>query len=410
MLAAVDVETTGLFPTVDRVIEIAIVVMEIDGRPVRRFSSLVNPMRDVGPTSIHGISAEDVSGAPTFAQLAGQIVAALDGVVALVGHNVWFDNSFLKSEFARLGHDWPDAPALCTMRLAGGGRLAQCCEDFGVPVPTQAHSAEADAKAAADLLLRLLSDSPRELARIRNLKPVSWPLVANVDAAAPISRELARESSERAVRLLSDLFSLAGTAVVPDDSVGMLYLDMLGRFLDDRRLESGEVRRLRDVAIDLGLSGRRVRELHVSFLEHLVIEAKRDKVITELEARDLSRVASLLGLTDADVSRALESVVPTTSDCGDGPAASAVDWTGKRVCFTGESQCIHESETLTREKAAEIATAHGLIVVESVTKKLDILVVADPYSQSGKAVKARKYGIRVLHEPAFWDALGAEVT
>jgi DNA polymerase-3 subunit epsilon len=408
MLAAIDVETTGLFPTVDRVIEIAILVMEIDGRPVRQFCSLVNPARDVGATSIHGISAEDVSGAPTFAALAGHVVKALDGVVALVGHNVWFDNSFLKSEFARLGHDWPEAPTLCTMRLAGGGRLSQCCEDFGVALPTLSHSAEADAKASADLLLRLLPDSPRELARLRNLRPVTWPRVPISDAA-PIGRERARASSARSAGYLNELFCLAGASVEPDDSAGMQYLDLLGRLLDDRRLDSGEVDHLRDVARDLGLSGRMVRELHLSFLKQLVVEATRDNVVTDLEARDLARVVSLLGLTEAEVSAAVATATPASSVCADAPAVGADGWAGKRVCFTGESQCFHGSELLTREKAAELASAYGLIVVESVTKKLDILVVADPFSQSGKAVKARKYGIRVLHEPAFWGALGAEV-
>jgi DNA polymerase-3 subunit epsilon len=44
-----------------------------------------------------------------------------------------------------------------------------------------------------------------------------------------------------------------------------------------------------------------------------------------------------------------------------------------------------------------------------VTKKLDILVVADPHTQSGKARKARQYGTRIVHEPVFWQMLGVTV-
>ena len=44
-----------------------------------------------------------------------------------------------------------------------------------------------------------------------------------------------------------------------------------------------------------------------------------------------------------------------------------------------------------------------------VTKKLDLLVLADPHSQSDKAKKARQYSIRIMHEPAFWKAIGVEV-
>lgn len=44
--------------------------------------------------------------------------------------------------------------------------------------------------------------------------------------------------------------------------------------------------------------------------------------------------------------------------------------------------------------------------MDSVTKKLDILVVADPQTQSTKAKKARQYGLRIVHEPEFWRMLG----
>ena len=64
---------------------------------------------------------------------------------------------------------------------------------------------------------------------------------------------------------------------------------------------------------------------------------------------------------------------------------------------------------MTRELATELATQRGLVVVESVTKNLDLLVVADPLTQSGKAKKARKYGIRVIHEPVFWKVLGLAI-
>ena len=44
----------------------------------------------------------------------------------------------------------------------------------------------------------------------------------------------------------------------------------------------------------------------------------------------------------------------------------------------------------------------------SVTKKLDILVVADPDSQSEKARKARTYDVRILADRAFWPKLGVQ--
>jgi DNA polymerase-3 subunit epsilon len=67
----IDVETTGLSPeTHDRIGEIGVVYVSDRGDIQDRWSTLINPQRDVGPTRIHGISATDATAAPTFQQLA----------------------------------------------------------------------------------------------------------------------------------------------------------------------------------------------------------------------------------------------------------------------------------------------------------------------------------------------------
>ncbi|MEW4486886.1 3'-5' exonuclease [Thalassoglobus sp. JC818] len=53
--AVIDVEPTGLRAT-DRVIEIGIVVLDQDLEVIDEYETLIDPMRDVGETSIHGIS------------------------------------------------------------------------------------------------------------------------------------------------------------------------------------------------------------------------------------------------------------------------------------------------------------------------------------------------------------------
>ena len=74
-IAVIDVETTGLFPLRhDRVIEIAAVVVDGDGRIVRQFVSLLNPGRDIGPSSIHGLTSEDILHTPQFGEIAGLLV------------------------------------------------------------------------------------------------------------------------------------------------------------------------------------------------------------------------------------------------------------------------------------------------------------------------------------------------
>ena len=79
---------------------------------------------------------------------------------------------------------------------------------------------------------------------------------------------------------------------------------------------------------------------------------------------------------------------------------------GKRVCFTGDSRCAFNNHILTREEAFALVESKGMIPTDGVTKALDILVAADPYSQSGKAKKARQYGIPIIEERAFWNRFG----
>jgi DNA polymerase-3 subunit epsilon len=50
-----------------------------------------------------------------------------------------------------------------------------------------------------------------------------------------------------------------------------------------------------------------------------------------------------------------------------------------------------------------------MVIKKGVSKKLDILVVADPYSMSGKAQKARQYGTRIVAEPVFWRIVGVPI-
>ena len=113
----VDLETTGSTGTVDRITEIGIVELSEDGE-VREWSSLVNPQTHIPGfiQSLTGISDEMVADAPTFAQLADEVLTRLHGRL-FVAHNARFDYGFLKCEFKRLGLDFK-APVLCTVKLS----------------------------------------------------------------------------------------------------------------------------------------------------------------------------------------------------------------------------------------------------------------------------------------------------
>ena len=61
-----DIETTGLSPISDRMIEIGLIRTDKLGNPLASWSSLINPKQVVTATEIHGISDKDVANSPTF--------------------------------------------------------------------------------------------------------------------------------------------------------------------------------------------------------------------------------------------------------------------------------------------------------------------------------------------------------
>lgn len=415
-LAVIDVETTGLNPyRHDRVIELAALMMTLDGEVGREFVTLINPERDIGPTTIHGLTASDIAAAPRFAEVAGSLLDIVDGCVVIAGHNIRFDHSFLSAEFSRLGLTFPLGPTVCTMNLAGGGNLSTCCEDYGISFKGDKHTALADARATAQLLATLLRDAPSEASKIKNLPPITWPNLPSC-AAALVTRDESRMRQAQPPTYLQKLFAKAENNLVPntDDSVTLAYTALLDRALEDRHIDDTEAKSLLDLASDWGIVGNQVREIHHNYLLQLAGVALGDGVISESERRDLHKVAYLLGHSTKELDGILEkaagilSQAPTHVHPTLEPSRGE-QFLGTQVCFTGEFQCRHAGMAITREMATELALNQGMIVVESVTKKLDLLVVADPLSQSGKAKKARKYGIRIMHEAVFWKALGIEV-
>jgi DNA polymerase III epsilon subunit-like protein len=79
IFAVLDVETTGFSPlTGDRIIEIAVVRVSGDGSIADEYATLVNPQRPVGPSDLHGISQKDVEEAPTFEEIAGDVLERLE--------------------------------------------------------------------------------------------------------------------------------------------------------------------------------------------------------------------------------------------------------------------------------------------------------------------------------------------
>lgn len=163
-LAVVDVETTGLDPRRGhRVCEVAILRFD-GGEPTASWQQLVNPQRPIEPGAyqVNGISEEMVADAPTFAEIAPQVVELTRGAI-LVGHNVWFDTRFLAAELDCLGQP-PIIPPACldTLSLARAlldlprYSLTAVSSALRVRAAGRAHRALADATLTWGVLTKLL--------------------------------------------------------------------------------------------------------------------------------------------------------------------------------------------------------------------------------------------------------------
>ncbi|MQA16758.1 MAG: hypothetical protein GEV09_22275 [Pseudonocardiaceae bacterium] len=137
-------------------------------------------------------------------------------------------------------------------------------------------------------------------------------------------------------------------------------------------------------------------ELHTFYLHQLVQVAWADGVISEDESSDLRMVARLLGIRAEEVDVLMAETAPTA---GSPQPVQPVVGTfalspGDLVVFTGEMS--HP-----RCEWDAIAAGSGLVPHGAVTKMVKLVVAADPDSFSGKARKARDYGIPVVTEDGF---------
>lgn len=159
-----DVETTGLSPIYDRIIEIALIRIE-NLKIVDKFTTLVNPETFISPfiTQLTGIRNEDVFLAPKFSDIALRVREFLQDAI-FVAHNASFDYKFILHSFLRENIYPPENPTLCTKLLAR--RIVSGLQSYGLKSLIEffkihnlkAHRAFGDALATTHLFLRLLSE------------------------------------------------------------------------------------------------------------------------------------------------------------------------------------------------------------------------------------------------------------
>ena len=177
-LAFIDVETTGLSPYSDRIVELSILKIHPDGN--KQYNShRVNPGIPIPAeaTAVHGIIDADVAGEPKFRQYAKSVRDFLEDC-DISGFNVIkFDLPFLETEFARANVEFSrqgryliDSQVIYHQRDPRA--LQAAYQKYCGKEIENAHSAEEDAKAAAEILdgqLELHRDLPKDVAGLSAL-------------------------------------------------------------------------------------------------------------------------------------------------------------------------------------------------------------------------------------------------
>lgn len=401
--AVIDLETTGLQPAQNhRIIEVGVVHVDLDGQVTNRWQTVVHPDRDLGPTHIHGLTGADMRNAPKFAEISDELRDLLDERV-IVAHNATFESRFLTAEWMRAGAldveefpgAWLDTMRLASKLLPGAGRkLADCCAAYDIDV-VNAHSALGDAEATALLLAAYLDASRGQR---------FWNRVLDAPFAAHSLRPLGRRglAIARSSNAIMEAAPLARVvAQLPADEAETDgeadYLALLDRSLEDALLTLAEAGELERLAAAHGITAERCRQLHAHYFEQVADAAWADGVLTNEEVAQLDALGHIMSLNEAQIAAAKLTRAATEAVATDAPVALHP---GQIIVLTG-------SMRRPREDWQQALEAAGFLAPSGLTKKTDVLVAADPDSLSGKAKKARQYGIPIVSEDWLEEQLGA---
>ena len=193
---SIDLETTGLDPDSDEIIEVAAIRFDVNG-VIDRYHSLVNPGRklDYRIALLTGIPAQELAAAPQFSSIALEVEQFV-GMDPIVGQNPTFDTTFLARKGIQLFGPTFDTFDLANMLIPSLQQksLGAIAEHLGVDFPAR-HRAMLDAEAAMSVFLalraRLAASSPDLLAEAERLSSLSdWTL-------RHLIREVAQEHPRR---------------------------------------------------------------------------------------------------------------------------------------------------------------------------------------------------------------------
>lgn len=191
LLAAIDIETTGLHPFYSEIVEVAAVTFDLNGDVHREYSQLINPQKLIHPRAIeiHGITDEMVKDKPVWKEIAPEFYGIIKDKI-LVAHNAPFDLSFLAFKGTVISMPFADTYFTDTLTISREmysefkrHSLVDLSESLGIEL-NNAHRALADTKACMHLLLREIKDFDGEWDKFASqyvFHTAAWQTMENIN-------------------------------------------------------------------------------------------------------------------------------------------------------------------------------------------------------------------------------------
>jgi DNA polymerase-3 subunit epsilon len=185
-----DIESTGVMPQTDRIIELAAIKVDVDGTETVK-TWLLNPGVPIPAetTELHGITDEIVKDCPSFAESADDIFDFFNGCDLAGFNSLRFDAPILQEEFSRAGYNFnPDkcrhVDVMKIYHKMEPRDLSAAVKFYCGKTHSGAHGAEADARATLEVFkaqLERYPSLPRTVEEIEDMVSPRDPL--NFDRA-----------------------------------------------------------------------------------------------------------------------------------------------------------------------------------------------------------------------------------
>lgn len=345
----------------DKIMELAVLIERQSGI-LEQYSSLINPMRDIGSSQDHGISASMLSAAPTIEEAWPFFARRLEGLV-IVAQGLPSLQTAIERELGKLGIPIDMGLGIDIQPMIENSFRTDASK-FGFELPTQ--------PSALDIAFATMaifeSNDVTNFATVPYLSGIESSLPARIQTRSNEQNYLDFTSSADASLAYRDLVILAASQEMEPDQARAILQDQV-QFLN--------------------LSDNDVCYLNELLVADLMEAVKRDGLTSEFEQSLIQRLTSVLGLSMPEL-----KVESTQEDL---PSLLPE---GSAVCFTGSAQD-DQGDFLERDYLESLALKLNLKVVKSVTKKCVAVIAADTSSMSGKAKEARMREIAVVHVSDF---------